>query len=439
MESIQKRIKSFIQNKEQLWIQHRRSFHTFPEMGWLEYETTVKIIEFLQENGIDVEFGRGIHTPNLRMGLPPQEEMKKHFAEVVTKFPDKEEILDKIKEGFTGVVATIQGEKTGTIRAIRCDIDALPILEMQEERHFPASQGFSSRNYGVMHACGHDVHAAIGLGIAQTLQSFQKELSGTVKIIFQPAEEGVRGAVSMVESGIVDNVQELYTYHVGVKAKKLGEIIGGWNKLLHTTKINLKYIGRRAHAAAAPEEGIDALDCACETKLKCKELNEKYRSQARVNIGKIVGGEARNIIAPNATLDMEIRAVDNQAHDQLKRELEELIDSIAQKYNASFHTDIVGASPLGNSDPELANKIIEAAKLIPLFQKRIEIGESFGASDDAATWMNKVQSNGGKATYFGIGTPICGGHHTEDFDIDEQIIPATVELLAMILLNDRFC
>jgi aminobenzoyl-glutamate utilization protein A len=437
MESIENPIKAFIQKNEKLWIQHRRSFHNFPEVGWQEYETTLKIIEFLQDNGINVEFGREIHSPNLRMGLPPKEDREKYFAEVVTKFPDKEAILDKIKDGYTGVVVTIQGEKTGTVRAIRCDIDALPILEMQEDSHFPASQGFSSRNYGVMHACGHDVHAAIGLGIAQTLQSFQKELSGTVKIIFQPAEEGVRGAASMVESGMVDNVKELYTYHVGVKAKELGEIIGGWNKLLQTTKINLKYIGRRAHAAAAPEEGIDALDCACETKLKCQELNERYRSKARVNIGKIVGGEARNIIAPNATLDMEIRAVDNQAHDKLKKELEELIDSIAQKYNASFQIDIVGASPLGNSDPELANKIIEAAKSIPLFQKRTEMGDSFGASDDAATWMNKVQSNGGKATYFGIGTPTGGGHHTEDFDVDEQVIPATVELLAMTFLNER--
>ena len=435
MSIIESQIKQQIEADREDFVNLRRSIHSSPEVGWQEYETTVKIIEYLQNNGINVEFGRGIHTPDLRMGLPSEEEMKKHFSEVLKKFPDRQHILEQLKEGFTGLVATIQGEKTGAIRAIRCDIDALPILEMKDDKHFPASQGFASKNHGVMHACGHDAHAAIGLGIAKTLHSFKEELSGTVKIIFQPAEEGVRGAASMVETGIVDDVQELYTYHVGVKAKELGELVGGWNKLLHTTKINLKYIGKRAHAAAAPEEGIDALDCACETKLKCQELNVKYNGKARVNIGKIFGGEARNIIAPNASLEMEIRALDNQAHENLKEELEKLINSIAQQYNARFDIEIVGTSPLGNSDPELANKVIEAAKSIPVFHKKIEIGESFGASDDAAVWMNRVQSKGGKATYFGIGTPTGGGHHTEDFDIDEKIIPATVELLASIFLN----
>lgn len=435
MTSLTNKIDRFIEDNGEAWIQIRRAIHAFPELGWLEYATTIRIVEFLHSHDIDITFGSSIHTPHLRMGLPSQKEIEKHFSEVVKNFPDRQAILSQIKEGYTGAVATICGKQPGPVRAIRCDIDALPICETEVETHFPTSQGFSSKNYGVMHACGHDAHTAIGLGVAQLLSCFKEDLPGIVKIIFQPAEEGVRGAVSMIETGIVEGIQELYTYHVGVKAKELGELVGGWNKLLHTTKINLEYIGKRAHAAAAPEEGIDALDCACETKIKCQQLNARYLDQARVNIGKIVGGEARNIIAPNASLEMEIRAVDNQAHEQLKTELEEIIHSIAHRYNAGFTIDIVGASPLANSDPELANKVIDAAQSIPLFQKKIAIGESFGASDDAAVWMNKVRAKGGKATYFGIGTPTGGGHHTEDFDIDEQIIPATIELLGTILLN----
>ncbi|MGL4499211.1 MAG: hypothetical protein ACRCU2_09130, partial [Planktothrix sp.] len=132
-------LKEYIEDILKDLINVRRSIHAYPEVGWLEYETTLKIIKSLQTNNIHLKMGREIHTPHLRFNVPSQTDMESHFCEVVNKFPEDSQLLETIKDGFTGVVAIIEGKRPGVVRAIRCDIDALPILEAKEKNHFPVS------------------------------------------------------------------------------------------------------------------------------------------------------------------------------------------------------------------------------------------------------------------------------------------------------------
>lgn len=126
--------------------------------------------------------------------------------------------------GFTGIVATLDTGKPGPTLAFRVDMDALDLNEDLTEQHRPHAEGFSSCNAHMMHACGHDGHTAIGLGLAHILKQFQSQLTGRIKIIFQPAEEGTRGAKSMATAGVVDDVDFFVAIHIGTGVPK-GELV----------------------------------------------------------------------------------------------------------------------------------------------------------------------------------------------------------------------
>ncbi len=221
-------------------VKIRRDFHRYPELGWMEMRTSSIIASYLKRFGCDeVLVGRDVCLDEARMGLPAEEELNRHYEEAAAQEGTDLAYLPDTKGGFTGVVGILRCGEGPTV-AFRFDMDALPVLECKEEAHYPTKEGFASRNTGVMHACGHDGHMTVGLGTAKILCELREQLHGTVKFIFQPAEEGVRGAKSIVEHGHLDDVDYVLGAHMGGGPEQKEAAIGiGGGESLATVKYDV--------------------------------------------------------------------------------------------------------------------------------------------------------------------------------------------------------
>ena len=190
----------------------RRDFHKYAETGWLEMRTSSIIARKLTELGYEVLTGDQVCKKDARMGVPSDEVLEQQYQRAVEQGADPE-FVQRTRGGMTGVIGILRCGEGPTV-AMRFDIDALGVIEETDADHLPAREGFGSVNPGFMHACGHDGHATIGLGVARVLMAIRDQLHGTVKLIFQPAEEGVRGAKAIVENGHLDGVQYLIGSHI---------------------------------------------------------------------------------------------------------------------------------------------------------------------------------------------------------------------------------
>ena len=212
-------------------ISLRREFHKYPENAWTEYRTTVRIIQELASLGIPFWYGRKIHTAGERNNLPAPE-VDRLCIERAIRETGEEALIREMSSGYTGVVAFIEGNISGPTVAIRCDIDCNDLQEDLSSEHRPFREGFSSTHENLMHACGHDSHAAIGIGTARILHAYKDRLKGKVVLIFQPAEEGNRGAISMVGSGILKLVMEV-VYHLERSARLSRILRSATKSILH--------------------------------------------------------------------------------------------------------------------------------------------------------------------------------------------------------------
>lgn len=192
-------IDQWVKQKESDIKTWRQEMHKIAEVGFCEYETTYYIFQQLEGLGFTLHTGRAVMNEEARFGVPSEKELAKHEERALANGVPAA-FLETMKNGFTGVIAVLETEKEGSHTAMRFDIDALPIEEEIANEHIPAKNGFRSRNDGMMHACGHDGHAAIGLGIATFLSTWRGHLSGTYTLIFQPAEEGSRGAKALLKT-----------------------------------------------------------------------------------------------------------------------------------------------------------------------------------------------------------------------------------------------
>ena len=208
------KMKALTDAMEARLIRDRRSIHARPETGWLEMRTSAIIAKRLTELGYEVLTGSRAVKPEARMGVPEESALRRHAEEVLSQEGTPGEYLtDEMKAGLTGAVGILRCGEGPTV-ALRFDIDALGMVERGDEGHRPAREGFASRNPGMMHACGHDGHVAIGLGAAEVLMALRKELHGTLKLIFQPAEEGARGARAITAAGHLDGVDYFIGSHI---------------------------------------------------------------------------------------------------------------------------------------------------------------------------------------------------------------------------------
>ncbi|MCJ7623682.1 MAG: M20/M25/M40 family metallo-hydrolase, partial [Anaerolineaceae bacterium] len=188
IEEIQKISKSI----EQKVIAYRRDFHKYAEAGWTEFRTASLVARRLTDLGYTIKIGPEVIREDARMGVPSPVELENHWQRAKAQGADPE-YIDVLRGGFPGVVGILRNGSGPTI-GMRFEMDALGVDESQQGTHRPFREGFSSVNPNVMHACGHDSHTATGLAVAEILMQLKEELRGTVKLIFQPAEEGVRGA-----------------------------------------------------------------------------------------------------------------------------------------------------------------------------------------------------------------------------------------------------
>lgn len=193
--------------------QWRRMFHQLPEPGWSEFITTARLIEMLRAMGYRVLPGAAFLSREHIQGRN-EEEVAQGLARA-RAFPVEAALLAEM-EALTGCVALLETGGPGPTIALRFDIDCVAVHESEAPQHRPQAAGFASRHPGCMHACGHDGHMTIGLGVAQTLYALRDRLCGTVKLLFQPAEEGVRGAKPVAEGGILDDVDYFLSAHIGM-------------------------------------------------------------------------------------------------------------------------------------------------------------------------------------------------------------------------------
>ncbi len=413
----------------------RRRFHQFPELGWTEYETTYLIGSELEELGYELYLGKEALVTEERMGVPVEETLQS--AETKARNQGvPEEWLEKMKGGHTGLVAKLDTGRPGKHIAIRFDIDALPIAENKEglASHFPTKQGFQSHYPNVMHACGHDGHAAIGLGVATFLSAHQGALTGSFTLLFQPAEEGSRGAKSMVEKGWLDDADVFLSGHIGISPMQVGEVVASAKGFLATSKLDVTFTGRSAHAGVEPQEGKNALLAAAAASLHLHAIPRHSGGETRINVGTLHAGSGRNVIPDHAAMSLETRGETSELNQYMEDEAVRIIQSSALLHGVQAAIQIVGKGVEATDEPGWQEFLQEATAYNDRVVK-VRGSLPLKASEDVAYMLNHVRERGGKATYFIFGTPLAAGHHHPLFDYDEKVLEVAVNIYASSILS----
>ncbi|WP_292700379.1 amidohydrolase [Microbacterium sp. 69-10] len=403
----------------------RRAIHAQPELGFTEIITADLIWRTLED------LGWSLTRPFEELGeaagrlLDPAEledaARRAHAAGV------PQASVERFSGGCTGFIAELHGGRPGPVTGLRVDLDALPVRESTAQDHIPTRDGFASRHPGIMHACGHDGHIAIALRVAAGLAA-QPDFPGTVRLILQPAEEGVRGALPMAEAGACDGLDSLIAYHLGFGAP-VGTA-GVAEGLMATTKYRVHFAGRAAHAGRAPEQGRHALLAAAEATVRVHGLIGTADTGTRVNVGALRADGASNIVPALATLLAEVRGGDAAALARLDRDVRRILADVSAAHDVGVRIDETGRAETTRNAPEL---VAAFADSVPSAGLDFAGAISFGASDDASILMNKVSAAGGHAMYALFGTCAPAPHHASDFDIDDAALdPAAMALESLI-------
>ncbi len=417
-------------------VRLRRDFHKFPESGFSEFRTASTIIEYLRKLGYDVKFGKEVIADPSLLGVPSVDILSAAKERAVKEGADPA-VCDLLDGGHTAVVATLKGKKKGNSKvvAFRFDIDCNELTESENENHIPMKYGFRSTHEGLAHACGHDGHIAIGLTLARILKDYESEFSGTVKLIFQPAEEGVRGAEAMVAAGIVDDVDYFFSGHLGLGANKSGSLFASTGGFLCATKFDATFEGKSAHAGNAPQEGNNALLAAAQATLALHAISRHGEGASRINVGVINGGSSRNVIPDHAVIKFETRGQTQKINDYMIDCAQRIISSSALMYNVKSEISCVGrARSFELFDKNFASEIKCLADESGVFDQVKDYAD-LNASEDCTSFMTRVCERGGKATYLLFGTDLADKHHTPDFDFDENSLTSAVAFYAYLAMK----
>ncbi|MGQ0285615.1 M20 family metallo-hydrolase [Pasteurellaceae bacterium 22721_9_1] len=412
---------------EQL-IQWRREFHRFPETGWSEFWTTTRIADYLEQMGAEILLGDQIINPEYVRGRNLAV-VEKGIANAVA-YGANQKWLDRMN-GYTGCVAIIDSGKPGKTVALRFDIDCVNVTETKAENHLPNQLGFASLNDGFMHACGHDGHITIGLGTALWLSQNKDKFNGKVKIVFQPAEEGVRGAAAIAASGVIDDANYFASSHISFCAST-GTVLANPRNFLSTTKIDIRYKGLPAHAGASPHTGRNALLAAAHTVTQLHGIARHGEGMTRINVGVLKAGEGRNVIPSRAEIQLEVRGENKEINQYMVDQVMQIAKGIAIGFDVSYETEIMGEAVDMNNDPELVKLIEEIAIAQPDVTDSTK-DYAFNASEDATILGRRVQDRGGKAIYFIIGADRTAGHHEAEFDFDESQLVTGVNIYTQLV------
>lgn len=405
-------------------VERRRRFHRYPEPAWREFYTTSLLVEELEQMQVDeLAVGHETMRSESRMAVPSDAELRPWF-ERARERGASEDVLAACEGGQTGCVAVLdRGE--GPSIGLRVDIDGLFIEEASED-HRPTREKFRSEHEGVMHACGHDAHMAIGLGVIEAVMD--SEFSGTLTVFFQPAEEEAGGGRPMAEGRYIKGIEYLLCVHVGLD-HPTGEVVAGIEKPLAMSHLKAEFRGASAHAGKAPEEGENAIQTMATAVNDAYAIPRHSEGMTRVNVGRVEAGTATNVIAEEARVAAEVRGETTELMEYMKARFERVCRGAARTHGCTANIRVHSESPRADSDPELRDLVYEVARGVEGVE-RARRGADFGASEDATFLMEAVQETGGLASYLIVGTDHPDSHHTPGFDIDERSLLVAVSVLA---------
>lgn len=414
-------------NLEQQLINWRRDFHKYPEVGFLEMRTASIIAFELSKMGLELKVGKDVMEESEVMGKPSVEMTQSHY-EWAKENGAHNKFINCFKDGYTGIVATLDTKIPGPTLAFRFDMDALPITESSDIQHHPQKEGFRSVSAESMHACGHDSHTAMGLGLAKLLKENETKLKGIVKIIFQPAEEGTRGAKSMQKAGVVEDVDYFIASHIGTGVPHKSFVASN-NGFMATTKTNITFKGKSSHAGSDPEKGRNSLLAAANAAINAHSIPRHSAGYSRINVGEMHAGSGRNIIPDYSTLLAETRGETSEINQYMKEKLQKVVEGTAHMYNVEFNLETVGEAINIEGSKYLSSTLYDIANNHQFMDNIALASNQNAGSEDATYFMKAVQDRGGEATYCVFGTELAAGHHNERFDINEDTMLPAVEIL----------
>ena len=364
----------------------RRDIHREPELGFGTEKTAEKVLAALDGLPLDVQTG---------------------VAE-------------------NGIVATLRGENDGPTVGLRADMDALPITENTE---LP----FASEAEGKMHACGHDGHTSMLVGAAHTLSGMRDRLNGTVKFIFQPAEEGGGGGKVMVEEGVVEGMDSIYALHLwpglafGTAATKGGPIMAA------ADAFEMEVRGTGGHGAM-PHLSADAVVIAAHvvTALQTVVSREVDPVEPAVlTVGEIGAGTAFNVIPEKARLGGTVRTLNEDLRKNMPERIEAIAQGVARGMRADAHLDYTFSYPVTRNNAEVAGHVLRVAGGLFGEESVQELANPSMGAEDFAYFLEKVP---GAFVWLGVGRDVSG-LHTPQFAFDEKVLPRGSALLTALALN----
>ncbi|MDE1853304.1 MAG: amidohydrolase [Thaumarchaeota archaeon] len=371
-------------------VENRRALHLHPELAYHEERTAKFVGDRLESFGVKVK--RGV--------------------------------------GGTGVLGTLVGAKRGRVVALRADMDALPVQEMAEVE-------FKSKSDGAMHACGHDTHMAMLLGTARILSENKDKLSGTVKFLFQPAEEhgGRGGALPMIEEGVMENPRVDFVFGLHIDgARKVGEFgVREGPIMAAPDTFRVKIIGKGGHGSA-PHETIDPIYVAAHVILALQGVSSRMINPVRpfvITVGAIHAGTKENIIPDFADLEGTIRTLDEKTRKLAKRKVAEVAKGVSRSFGARAEVEFEkDAYPVTVNDPKTTAEAIRVLRRIP--GMKVKKVEAILGGEDFSRFLQKAP---GTFYFLGTNNPAKGcvyPNHSSRFKVDEDVLKYGAASLAAL-------
>lgn len=374
-------------------IKTRREIHQHPELAYHEEATAKLVADRLESLGIEV----------------------------------------RRKVGGTGVLGVLKGSKTGRVVALRADMDALPLDEN-------ADVAFKSNVKGVMHACGHDTHVAILLGVAKLLAAHRDELQGTVKFLFQPAEEhgGLGGAKPMIEDGVMKDPKVDFVFGLHISSDHPSKVFGfrGGPIMAAPDTFKVRVIGKGGHGSA-PHQTIDPVYVAAQIITSMQGVSGRMIDPIQpfvVTIGSVHSGTKENIIPDEAVLEGTIRTLDEATRKVAKAKVQKVAEGVAKAFGAKAVVDFEkDAYPVTVNDQKVTEQAMKITKKIP-GTKTIIMKPLLGGEDFSRFLLEAP------GTFYFLGTinPAKGcvyPNHSSKFKVDEDVLKYGAASMAMLALE----
>ncbi|MCY3679661.1 MAG: amidohydrolase [Gemmatimonadetes bacterium] len=398
------RVDELVATVQDTIIRLREHIHQYPELGNREFNTAALVADHLRALGFDE-----VHT-----GI-----------------------------AHTGVVGILRGGLPGPVVAVRADMDALPVTEMTPYAfRSTVRTTYLGQEVGVSHACGHDIHVAVQLGVASVLAGMRDELPGTVKFIFQPAEEGPPpgedgGARMMVAEGVLQDPapSAIFGLHsfAEMEVGKVGFTSGP--ALAAVDHFKIRILGLQSHGAA-PHLGIDPIVMASQAVSAFQTIRSRNLPPLEpsvVTVGIIRGGTRFNIIPHVVEMEGTVRTYNPDVRDAVEQRMGEILAGITAAGGGTYELDYDRGTPATINDPALGERMLPTLARVVGEENVVDLDPTMGG-EDFAYFANEVPG-----FFFRLGQVIpggtSGGHHTPDFQADNSAVPVGIRAMTNLLLD----